>query len=509
MKLVPLRDNPQFLKGFYLRTRFPEVIFEPVLAALVLVVFLALWGPASQAVEAWTILAGLSGAMGLFIAGFLAPVAVGRMALAEVREGTLEFYRASPLAARNHVAGLVVGAGFPEWVLAGVLLPVFVPAALAARFPWHLVCAFVLSCAMTSALLMFASAAVGLNTQDGKKGNGGLIAVVAVGFLAWFMVLARISQHFETIWSHMLGLPLLVSMANAGTLRDTGFGAGDSAALLLLQCAMQAPLFVLCWVNLWRAFRGPRWYNSRKLQALLVAVYAFCCMIPDGVSWQALPNSSETRSGRNMGAPARETQEAAGVIASGVTMALLLGTMVAGSPGAAQVARGLRRARKAGRRGVSWLDDCAVSAPAMLAVTGVCVLAQGTLYAAGISELTPQTGLGFLLLCVNLLFLALFYQCVQIGWGARGRKLFMLYIIVAWMVFPAVTRFGVTGLLLSPWLPFTVLLFGAGAPLGTDLVSEANAATLAALVLNGALACAAAVVLHNQYQRLKDQVFKA
>ena len=40
MKLVPLRDNPQFLKGFYLRTRFPEVIFEPALAALALVMFL-------------------------------------------------------------------------------------------------------------------------------------------------------------------------------------------------------------------------------------------------------------------------------------------------------------------------------------------------------------------------------------------------------------------------------------------------------------------------------------
>ncbi|HQL96480.1 MAG TPA: hypothetical protein PL005_17540, partial [Candidatus Hydrogenedentes bacterium] len=150
MKLVSLQDNPQFLKGFYLRTRFPEVIFEPVLAALVLVVFLVLWVPMADVEGAWSALAAVTGAMALFVAGFVAPVAVGRMAMAEVREGTLDFYRASPLAARNHVAGLVVGGGFPEWVLAGVLLPVFVPAALAARFPWHLVCAFVLGCTMTS-----------------------------------------------------------------------------------------------------------------------------------------------------------------------------------------------------------------------------------------------------------------------------------------------------------------------------------------------------------------------
>ena len=145
----------------------------------------------------------------------------------------------------------------------------------------------------------------------------------------------------------------------------------------------------------------------------------------------------------------------------------------------------------------------------MLAVTGVCLLAQGALYIAGFSEFTPQMVLGFLLLCVNLLFLALFYQCVQIGWGARGRKLFMFYIIAAWVVLPMITRFSATGLLLSPWLPFTVLIVGAGVPLGTDLAAEATAATVAALVLNAALACAAAVVLRNQYRRLKEQVFGA
>ncbi|NLV39645.1 MAG: hypothetical protein GXY15_00240 [Candidatus Hydrogenedentes bacterium] len=509
MKLVSLQDNPQFLKGFYLRTRFPEVIFEPVLAALVLVVFLVLWVPMADVEGAWSALAAVTGAMALFVAGFVAPVAVGRMAMAEVREGTLDFYRASPLAARNHVAGLVVGAGFPEWALAGVLLLVFVPSALVARFPWHLVCAFVLSCAMTSALLMFASATVGLNTQDGKRGNGGLIAVVAVGFLVWLMVVGRLSDRADTVWAHMVGLPLLVIMANAGSLRGGGFGAGDSAVLLLLQCAMQAPLFVLCWVNLWRAFRGPRWHNSWKLQALLVAVYAFCCLIPNGTVGRPPLTPAEQQNAQRMGDLPEKPQGAGGLSASAVTMALLLGTMVAGSPGAAQVARGLRRARKAGKRGVSWLDDCAVSATAMLAVTGVCLLAQGALYAAGISRFTPQMALGFLLLCLNLLFLALFYQCVQIGWGARGRKLFMLYIIVAWVVLPAVLRFNMVGMLLAPWLPFTLLIVGSGMPLGEEVVAEATAATAAALVLNAALACAAAVVLHNQYRRLKEQVFKA
>ena len=150
-----------------------------------------------------------------------------------------------------------------------------------------------------------------------------------------------------------------------------------------------------------------------------------------------------------------------------------------------------------------------MSPPAVLAVTGVSLLAQGVLYAAGISSLTPQMALGFLLLCLNLLFLALFYQCVQIGWGARGRKLFMLYIIAAWVVLPVITQLDVVGLLLSPWLPFTVLIIGAGMPgLGPDLAAAGNPATAAAIVLNGALACAAAVVLHNQYRRLKVEVFR-
>ena len=324
-----------------------------------------------------------------------------------------------------------------------------------------------------------------------------------------FALLGAARAYFQSLWVFMTGIPLVNAVIQHAALDREGFSAGHSLVLVILQAGMQLPLFLLCWVNIWRVFRGPRWYNSRKLQAVLVAVYAFFCMIPDDASfWRPRSVPLEYRNSPDGPSLANESKEAAGVIASGVTAVLLIGTMLAGSPEAAQVARGLRRARKAGRRGVSWLDDCAVSAPAMLAVTGVCLLAQGALYAAGFSELTPQTGLGFLLLCVNLLFLALLYQCVQIGWGARGRKLFMLYIIVAWMVLPAVLRFNMVGMLLAPWLPFTLLIVGSGMPLGVQIVAEANASSAAALVLNGAGACAAAVVLHNQYRRLKEQVFR-
>lgn len=507
MKLVPLRDNPQFLKGFYLRTRFPEVIFEPVLAALVLVVFFAL--PSSGANWATVLSVFCGGAMALLLL-LLAPAMAGRMAAAEVKEGTLDFYRAAPLFPRNHVVGLIAGAVFPEWLLSAVLALVFLPAAYAMGVPWHLALAFVASLAMTGGLAAAAFAMAALHTRENQGSSLRLLVILAVGFWLVFVLLGAAREDFQSLWVFMTGIPLIHAVLQHVSLHRAGFSAGNSMVLVILQAGMQLPLFLLCWVNIWRVFRGPRWYNSRKLQAVLVAVYAFFCMIPHDASfWHPKSVPLEYRNSPDRPSLANISKEAAGAIAAGVTMALLLGAMVSGSPEAAQVARGLRRARKAGRRGVSWLDDCAVNPSAVLAVTGVCVLAQGVLYAAGFSEFTPQMALGFLLLCLNLLFLALFYQCVQIGWGARGRKLFMFYIIVAWMVLPVITRLNVVGLLLSPWLPFTVLIVGAGMPgLGPDLAAEATAATVAALVLNAAGACAAAVVLHNQYRRLKEQVFR-
>lgn len=506
MKLVPLRDNPQFLKGFYLRTRFPEVIFEPVLALLALIVFLVV--PSSDG-TVWDVLAAFCGGVMALLLLLLAPAMAGRMAAAEAKEGTLDFYRAAPLFPRNHVVGLIAGAVFPEWALSALLALIFLPVACAVGIPWHLALAFIASLAMTGILAAAGVAAAALYSRESQGSNLRLLVILAVGFWLVFALLGAARAYLQSLWVFMTGIPLISAVIKHAALDREGFAAGHSLILVMLQAGMQLPLFLLCWVNIWRVFRGPRWYNSRKLQALLVAVYAFFCLVPDDASfWRPKSVPLEYRNSPDRPSLAHEPQEAAGVIASGVTAVLLIGTMLVGSPGAAQAARGLRRARKAGRRGVSWLDDCAVSAPAMLAVTGVCLLAQGTLYAAGISRFTPQMALGFLLLCLNLLFLALFYQCVQIGWGARGRKLFMFYIIVAWIVFPVITRFSVTGLLLSPWLPFTVLIVGAGVPLGTDLVAGANAATLAALVLNAAAACAAAVVLHNQYRRLKEQVFR-
>ncbi|HOH52053.1 MAG TPA: hypothetical protein PLI98_15075 [Candidatus Hydrogenedentes bacterium] len=507
MKLVSLQDNPQFLKGFYLRTRFPEVIFEPVLVALALVVFLVV--PSSGG-PVWSVLAAFCGGVMALLLLLLAPAMAGRMAAAEVREGTLDFYRAAPLYTRNHVVGLIAGAVFPEWVLSAALALVFLPVACAMGIPWHLALAFVASLAMTGALAAAAVATAALHTRENQGSSLRLLVILAVGFWLAFALLGAARAYFQSLWVFMTGIPLVNAVIQHAALDREGFSAGHSLVLVMLQAGMQLPLFLLCWVNIWRVFRGPRWYNSRKLQAVLVAVYAFFCMIPDDASfWRPKSVPLEYRNSPDRPSLAHEPQEAAGVIASGVTALLLIGTMLVGSPETAQVARGLRRARKAGKRGVSWLDDCAVSAPAMLAVTGVCLLAQGALYIAGFSEFTPQMALGFLLLCLNLLFLALFYQCVQIGWGARGRKLFMFYIIAAWVVLPMITRFSATGLLLSPWLPFTVLIVGAGVPLGTDLAAEATAATVAALVLNAALACAAAVVLRNQYRRLKEQVFGA
>ena len=344
MKLVPLRDNPQFLKGFYLRTRFPEVIFEPVLAALGLVVFLAV--PSSGGTP-WDILSVFCGGLMALLMLLLAPAMAGRMAAAEVREGTLDFYRAAPLYTRNHVAGLIAGAVFPEWMLSAALALVFLPAAYAVEIPWHLTLAFIASLAMTGTLAAAAFAAAALHTREGQGGNLRLLAILAVGFWVAFVGLSAASEYVQSLWVFMTGIPLIHAVIQHAGLHREGFSAGDSLLLVALQGCMQLPLFLLCWANIWRVFRGPRWYNSRKLQALLVAVYAFFCMIPDNASfWRAQSVPSEYREGlRHREAPAQDLQEAAGIIAAGVTAAVLLGTMIVGSPVAAQVARGLRRAR--------------------------------------------------------------------------------------------------------------------------------------------------------------------
>jgi len=515
MKLVPLRDNPQFLKGFYLRTRFPEVIFEPVLAALVLVVFLVLWTPMGGGPLSWKALVLVLAGMQVCLALLLAPLAVVRLTLLDRMAGVVDFYRASPLPTRNHLVGLVLGGVFPEWLLGGALFLLFLPIAHAAGIPWHLSCAFAASLLLSS--LVLALGLSGSAAGNARTGGEGLIVFV---LMAYGMALLFAGKEGFGMWIHAAGAPVVRAVLTHHHLTaGEGYGLGQTLVLVGFQAAMQLPLLLLGWVSLWRGFRGPRWHNGRKFQALLLSVYVFCCLLPGG-GWSVPQGLSTARVGN--GVVMRDPEETNAerevqdywwqhrgmvVVCGGLAAALLLGTMAAATPARGETVRGMRRALKTGARRAALLDDWALNPPVMVGVSLVSLLAIAAFHATGVVHLTAGAACWLVLVFLGCLWFALLHQYVQLRWGSRARQMFILFVLATWVILPLVALFNPFGMILSPFLPFGLLL--ANFPSFFDAGTRGEWVTPATFIFLAAdlmLVCVFSGILWAQYRRVCEAV---
>jgi len=195
------------------------------------------------------------------------------------------------------------------------------------------------------------------------------------------------------------------------------------------------------------------------------------------------------------------------VVCGGMAAALLLGTMAAATPARGETVCGLRRALKTGTRRAALLDDWALNPPVMVGVSLVSLLAIAAFHATGMVHLTAGAACWLVLVCLGCLWFALLHQYVQLKWGARARQMFILFVLATWVILPLVTLFNLFGMILSPFLPFGLLLtdfpgfFDAGTGGEWD-----TPATFIFLAVDIMFVCVLSRILWAQYRRICEAV---
>ena len=352
-----LRDNPllvaQARRRLRLRQTLPGVLIVVVLGFCGVLLALT-----QREREAWAGLAWFSLVLTGLALFLRAPLRLAGLVSEERQAGLLDFHRATPTSAWTDAVGYLLGIPAREYLLAAVTLPFLILGTLLAGFSLPAVLG-VFAVFLLSGLLYHAFALLAGLSLERRWSAVGVAILGVVGVLTAWLPFVRSGL---TAFAYLTPFPVMGELlVEGGPFGDVGtdvtfFGLELPATVftVLVQGWLLAFLLV---ASVRKVRRADATLLSRPGAFLFLAT---ALAIAAGSAWSVPGEWAEELLWPVAAAQVGVTF----LVLGGATAALLLGALV---PSYLERVRAQRRARKAGRRRVHWLQDGASVLPLPLA----------------------------------------------------------------------------------------------------------------------------------------------